>query len=120
MAPDGAREFWEVLCSEPIELRLFVNLLAVTGATLEVTVYNVNLWAAMLGAYQAGERTWFVGDMTPFEGANYGWQVAGAKGQDKLKVRARDAAEWLLRMPMRRHLVPEWVATVLRPQHPAP
>ena len=78
-------------------------------------MYNDNLWAAMLAAYQAGERAWFVGDTTPFEGAAYGWQVAGAKGQDKLKVRARDAAEWLLRMPMRRHLVPEWLIEFLRP-----
>ena len=66
-------------------------------------------------AYQAGERTWFVGDATPFEGAYSGGQVAKAKGLDRLKVRPSDAAEWFLRMPMRRHLVPQWVATILRP-----
>jgi hypothetical protein len=114
--PDGARVFWEVQCAEPIELRCFVNLFATTRAQdkAEQEPIRVNLWVAMLAAYQAGE-TWFVGDTAPFEGAAYGWQVARATGQDKLKVRARDAAEWLLRMPMRRHLVPEWLAEVLRP-----
>jgi hypothetical protein len=115
--PDGARVFWEVQCSEPIKLRHFVDLLAVTGATDKARYdpLSAALWAAMLAAFQAGERTWFVGDTTPFEGADYGWQVMKAKGADKLKVRARDAAEWLLRMPKRRHLVPEWLAAVLRP-----
>jgi hypothetical protein len=131
----GARAFWEVICSEPIELRLFVKLLAVTGAplkaaasnlldvlvaavtgaTLEEAVYTVNVCDALLAAYQAGERTWFVGDGTPLEGSAYGWQVIQAPGLDKLKVRARDAAEWLWRTPRRRHLVPDWLAAVLRP-----
>jgi hypothetical protein len=132
---DGARAFWKVICSEPIELRLFVKLLAVTGAplkaaasnlldalvaavtwaTLEEAAYTVNVWDALLAAYQAGERTWFVGDATPLEGSAYGWQVIQATGLDKLKVRARDAAEWLWRTPRRRHLVPDWLAAVLRP-----
>jgi hypothetical protein len=135
---DGARAFWGVLCSEPIELRRFVNVLTVTGAplkaaesnllaamfavaggaTLEEAAYIVNLFAAMLDAYQAGERTWFVGDVTPLEGATNGWQVLQAKGQDRLEVRARDAAAWLWRTPKHCHLVPDWLAAVLRPAQP--
>jgi hypothetical protein len=132
---DGARAFWEIICSEPIELRLFVELLAVTGApfkavesnllaavfaaasgaTLEEAAYIVNLWGVMLDAYRAGQLALFVGDVSPLEGSAYGWQVMQAKGQDRLKVRARNAAEWLWCTPMHRHLVPDWLAAVLRP-----
>ncbi len=118
--PDGARKFWEVLSAEPIKISVFVDLLATTRARDkdEKRILRDNLWVAMLDAYQADERTWFVGDATPFEGARFGWQVAKAKGLGGLKVRAKDAAEWLLHMPMRRHLVPEWLVTVLHPAQP--
>jgi hypothetical protein len=110
--PNGARVFWKVQCSEPIELNLFVDLLTLTGSGNRPSIIPV-LRSAMVSAFQSGEK-WFVGDLTPLEGANYGWEVWKSKNLNKLKVRARDATEWLLRMPKRRHLVPPSLVAFIR------
>jgi hypothetical protein len=122
--PEGPSRFWEIECSEPVEVLEFARMLAVTGATerdpTAGTVqerdnrfdrWNVAVIAAVFDAFKAGE-TWFVGDTSSLSAA-VRWE--DVQVSDALKLDARRAAEWLLRMPKRRHLVPRSLAIFLSP-----
>lgn len=109
---DGARCFWNVECSEPVPVAKFIKLLTVTldrsefvnwRPDLEKQVRDMALGAALVAAYQAGSTNHaiFAGDLSSLETARYGHQLRSG-----LKVHVRKAGEWLLEMPLRKHLVP--------------
>lgn len=114
---EGSTAFWRIQCSEPIAISSFVHLLATTGSRFEADFIprSKALWAAMFSAYQSGERAWFVGDVTVLDGVNYSCEVPTLRGLERLKLLPRDAAEWLERMPKRRHLLPDSLAEFLDP-----
>ncbi len=108
----GSRRFWEIQLSRPMTLDAFVDRLAVAGADDESRFesHQMALRTAILEAHQMGEA-WFCGDTPSLTTALYGHQVQG----DAVKVIPRSAAEWLMRNPLWRHLVPSSLSVFLLP-----
>lgn len=123
--PGGARRFWEIECSEPIRIERFARLLAVTAATesdpeagtVESRDARFEGWTAavmssVFGAFKAGEK-WFIGDTSALAAVTR-WQEVETTAAPSIDPRR--AAEWLLKMPKRRHLVPASLVEYLQPK----
>jgi hypothetical protein len=112
--PGGSRAMWEVEFSEPLRVGLFVSLLSVLLADhhLRSVFFFCDLKSTLTAAFLAGEP-WFVGDESAFNEA----RAKTLFGTSRLSVRGKEAAEWLLLKPKRRHLVPTLLENWLRPLH---
>lgn len=108
--PGGCRVFWESQFSRPMTSDRFVDVMAITKDDGEhrLDVRKMALCKALLEAFQMDEA-WFRGDTLSLAAARFGHQVQG----DAVKVIPRSAAEWLMRSPYWRHLVPPSLVTFL-------
>jgi hypothetical protein len=95
-----ANEYWHVAMSEPMNALSFAQLLAVhlsDPVTSDNSVLNMNIESAFCLALKTGEP-WFI--RVPYA------PERGPSDLNRLMLHPRTAAEWLLSMPRRGHLVP--------------
>lgn len=100
----GSAAFWHIECSEPIKLKRFTTLLALTNERdrLEVRVLEIGLRSAIQVAAQSAEEC-FVGNTVALKAAVSEWDV---KDGGTLRIDVRRMATWMLSKPLRRDLVP--------------
>ena len=134
----GLDEFWDAQLSEPLGIKDFTDHLSVhfirAGSSSHSNMVRISLVVALRAARAAAEP-WFIEipDQTSNNLVPDVW--VGVEASDtlvvppdppldgidlsKLRVRPRAAAEWLLSMPKRRHLVPPSLAAFLQRDHVA-
>lgn len=117
----GSFLFWQNLLSGVVRVSSFIQCVAQSRAERfdRMDVTQMALQAAIISAFQADE-TFFRGDLSEIASATYFHEI---KRPERIKMKGREAAEWLMASPSFRHLVPKTLAAFLRgerPKQPAP
>lgn len=98
----GSAAFWDIECSEPIKLKRFITLLALTNERDRRDSAELGLRDAIQAAAHSAEEC-FVGNTAALKAAATVWDV---KDGGTLRIDVRRMATWMLSKPLRQRLVP--------------